>query len=385
MDRKNRDAMKIVMTDSLVGNNYSLCLCNALRRAGVDVELVTTEDRNIDMEVEFPVLHWLPSKTSSAGKLRKLTVFLGYLGRLFLHLCRDRVDAVHFQFFRRERIESLYFALLKLTGVRLIHTAHNVLPHERRKLDMFWKRIVYRSADAIIVHSEFIKDKLHRTFGTPRDKIFVIPHGNFDSYLRPAESGACDRPRSVLGLAEDEDVVLFFGYLREYKGVDLLVDAFDQAAKKNPRLRLVIAGSPGNGVLAENLRQKIESLPSAGRILMHARFIPSQRVADYFEAADLVALPYRQIDHSGIVHLAYSFGKPILGTRVGDFPETIEDGRSGFLVDPGDAQTLADAMSRAFAEKESLAAMREFIQELNRTTYSWDDIGRRTRELYRCF
>lgn len=373
--------MKVLMIDSLIGNDYTLCLCSGLYRTGVDVTLVSTEDRVLNMPVDYPVLRWAPCKVQTVGKIRKLGVYLRYLTRLFIHIRKSKIDAVHFQFFRRERIESFYFALLRLMGTKLIYTAHNMLPHEKSLVDYFLKWIVYKSAHSIIVHSQFIKNKLISNFNINPDKVRVVPHGNFDHYLPEHEMPSASA-RESLGLSDDDDVLLFFGFIRAYKGVDLLLDAFDLASAKNPRLKLIIAGKPYSTEFDKRYKHRISQIAAKERILYHGHFIPSEMIPTYFAAANAVVLPYKQIDHSGIVHLGYSFGKPLIGTRVGDFVETIEEGKSGFLVEKNNPQQLAGTILLAFTDKNRLAEMGKYNRELSDTKYSWDDIGQKTILLY---
>ena len=158
-----------------------------------------------------------------------------------------------------------------------------------------------------------------------------MPHGNFDHYL-PETSLSKQEARQELGLCENDLVLLFFGYIRAYKGLDMLLEAFEIAAKKNNRLKLVIGGMPHTTELEKATRTFIEKSPVKDRILFHARFIPHDAIKHYFMSADIVALPYKHIYHSGIIHLAYSYGRAVIATNVGDFSETIVQEKSGYIT-----------------------------------------------------
>ncbi len=372
-----------VVVDSLVGNDYSLCLCAGIHDAGQEIQLVTVENRESPFAIDYPLLKWAPRK-EGGSKIGKLFQYIGYLWQLF-RFAKDNRNGrklLHFQFFRRERMESVYIAFLKMMGVKLVYTAHNIVPHEAAKVDRWLKALVYRSVHAIIVHSNYVKHALLEAFPLPADKVHVIPHGNFDHYL-PASLISRDEARERLGLINTDKVLLFFGYIREYKGLDLLLEAFVIAAKRDKDLKLVIAGAPHTDALERSSRALIEQSGLVDRVVFHARFIPHEDIERYFVACDLVVLPYKHIYHSGIVHLAYSYGRPSLATNVGDFSETIEQGETGFVLDVNTAGSLAKKIEEVFQEPERLAAMGQKAKELSSTRYSWTDIGKQTRSVYK--
>lgn len=372
--------LKVIVVDSLIDNEYTICICSGLSNAGIDVHLIVPENKHIRKSINFTVKHWAPTKDFRANKIPKIFNYVVYLTRLakFVFTSKDRI--VHFQFFRNERIESIYFVFLKLIGIKLIYTAHNLLPHESKLIDPYLKKMVYNSSKAIIVHSAYIKQQLIKQFSIKESKIHVIHHGNFDVYLPKRPISKADA-RKYFGLSEDDQVLLFFGKIREYKGLDILLEAFELAAGDNPKLRLLIGGS----VSAELLRhyQKIISqLRSKKQIIFHAKHIPDEEVAFYLLSTDVVMLPYKHIYHSGVLHVALPFAKPIIATRVGDLPEFIEDGKTGFLTEPNDPQKLMKSIKKAFKIGSNLDEMSKYIKIQNQTDYSWNSIGKKTAKLY---
>lgn len=373
--------MKAIMIDPLVGNDYALCLCSGLDAIGVETSVVIVEDRKIRIPTEFSVKRLAPSKDPTINKIKKITDYFTYLAKLLNFIVKNDANIVHYQFFRRVKIESIFYIFLKLLGLKLVYTAHNVLPHEHSKIDYFFNFVIYKTSDVIIVHSNYIKNKLAKMFKVSDKKIKVIPHGNFDLYLPERPISKCNA-RETLNLSETDNVVLFFGYIREYKGLDLLLDAFQVARQSNKKLRLVIAGLPESRYLKEHYREKINRISYNGEIISHLSFVPSEEVATYFTASDIVVLPYKNIDHSGIVHLAYSFGKPLIASNVGDFSETIAHGQSGYLLEKNDPENLAITINKAFSDIESLENMGCFARKLSKTKYSWSDIAKQTKEVY---
>lgn len=376
-------SVKVTMVDALVGNDYTIRLCSALNAVGVDVELIVPENRVVNLPVDYPIRHWMPNKDPKGGKIAKTIRYLEYLTRLVVYAVKHNKGRriMHFQFLRSERIESLLFPLLRLLGANLVFTAHNVLPHENSRVDYLLRTMIYRSTKLIIVHSEYTKNKLAKNFKIDRSKIRVIPHGNFDHYI-PGQPMSRAKARASLNLSEKDNVALFFGFIREYKGLDLLLDAFEICVRKGSPLRLVIAGAADSPELETHYRRRIEKISIDDSILFHAGFIPSEKVAAYFVACDVVILPYKEIDHSGLVHLAYSFGRPLIATNVGDFSEVIEDGKSGFLLKKNSAECMAETILGAFSSGANLVDMGAYGLQLSEFKYSWSDIARRTGNLY---
>src|SRR5439155_8516656 len=157
----------------------SLCLCSSLQSMGVDVNLVVTEDRseNTRIPVNFSLQKWSHSKDGTYNKGLKAVKYIRYLSKLSESIIKNKADVVHFQFLRRERVESLYFLLLRILGMNLVYTAHDVLPHEKKKVDFLFKYIVYKAAKMIIAHSEHTKNMLVNEFHVAGEKIKIVPHG----------------------------------------------------------------------------------------------------------------------------------------------------------------------------------------------------------------
>lgn len=383
MKNKSIQNTTVLMIDSTVGNDYTLCLCENLHNEGTKVILVTTEDRKFYSKPAYEVKFWMPSKKHNKSKLLKIFKYFSYQSKLLLYAILNRNSIIHYQFFR-SRLDSIGVFILRIFHKRLVHTAHNVLPHEKMKIDYFLNNLVYKSAEAIIVHSASIKRKFLDNFKKDKNKIFVVPHGNFDFFVQ-AGSDKEVSGRKVLNLNSSDKVMLFFGIVREYKGLDMLLDAFDIAANKVDGLRLLIAGSTVSEEMSNGYVEKIMSLRHSDKITYKFQFIPINEVPMYFKAADVVLLPYKAIDHSGIIHLAYSFGKPVIATRVGDFEEVIEHDKSGFILDTNDVDDLAKWIEIALSDISKLKDMGNYCLDLSESKYSWKNVVKKTTDIYRKF
>jgi len=272
-------------------------------------------------------------------------------------------DVVHFQWLT---VQPLDVHLLP-RGRPLVLTAHDVLPREPRPGQLGAQRRLLRRVDAVVVHSEHGRERLAGELGIDPAKLHVIEHGVFEHLTRvPA---ARPLPRALA--AVEKPVVLFFGLLRTYKGLDVLLEAWREAAAD---AELWIVGMPRVDVGA----LRASSPPSVRWI---SRFVADDEVGAYFERADLVVLPYREIDQSGVLFTALAFSAPLLLSAVGGFPEIAAQGAAA-LVAPDDVAALASELRRLLADPGERAALAAGARRAATGRYSWDAIARRHLELY---
>jgi glycosyltransferase involved in cell wall biosynthesis len=189
-----------------------------------------------------------------------------------------------------------------------------------------------------------------------------------------------------LGIGPGERTLLFFGRIGPYKGLELLIEAFQSVAPEDKAYRLVIAGAPKHGheKYWEDIKRAIESHTSRSQVIQKIEFVPDADTEIYFKAADALVLPYSQIFQSGVLFLAYNFGLPVIATRVGSFEDDIIEGQTGFLCQPGDPADLAASIRTYFASSlfQSLNDRRKGIQDYANRRYSWAVVGETTRSIY---
>jgi D-inositol-3-phosphate glycosyltransferase len=364
---------KVLMIDSWVGeggNDYALFLCKALKKVDVDITLVVTEDNKVNGSIGFPFLPLSPTKLKNISRYKKVFKYYRYLLKIYALIRKEKYDVVHFQFFRRRRLESIYFAMLKLIGVKLAHTVHDVTPLNENKLDHFFSLLVYKTADLLFVHSDSNKRALAHQIKLDEDKIKVVPHGDFDTYIADRILTKSEA-RKFFNLLEELNVILFFGAIKEYKGLDILLNAISLVSEKINNLTLIVAGMPDPIELKYEYKNLISKLSKNINVIFHDEFIPNVEVEKYFVASDIVILPYRRISHSGVLHLAYSFGRPVIATDVGDFAETIEEGKSGFVVPSENPESLSEKIIQVFSDKKQLEEIGKYARYLSESKYSW--------------
>jgi glycosyltransferase involved in cell wall biosynthesis len=237
-----------------------------------------------------------------------------------------------------------------------------VIPREPKPGQIAATKRLLHSMDAVVVHSQHGADRIAGELGLPRERIRVIPHGVFDHYTRIADPA----PLPPELAQTDKPVILFFGLLRPYKGIEVLLEAFEQVEDAE----LWIVGMPRMPL--EPLRDL--AARARGTVRFVPRFVTDDEIPAYFRRATVVALPYRQIDQSGVLYTALAFGKPLVLTSVGGFPEVAERYDAATLVPPEDPQRLAAAL-RSAIDKPAEAT--------SPAHYSWDAIAAQHLALYR--
>jgi len=343
---------------------YDHALAAALAAAGASVRLVTSRFAHGDVPVQpgYAVQERF-YRRAAPGRLR-LPVKLAQHVPDMLRYRRDaiaRADVVHFQWLS---VQPLDVHLLGGWGrVPRVLTAHDVLPREPRPGQLRAQRRLYERMDAIVVHSDSGRGRLTGELGVDPARVHVIPHGAFTHLTKlPERAPLLDAPAG-------RPVVLFFGLLRPYKGVDVLLEAW----RGIEDAELWIVGNPRGVALPDPLPPRVRAVP---------RFVPDADLPALFRRADLVVLPYRQIDQSGVLFAALAFGCPLLLTRVGGFPEVAATGAAE-LVAPGDPAALHDALRALLADPGRRARMAAAAAEAAATTYAWGPIAERHLALYR--
>lgn len=344
--------------------HYTYNLCQALT-IFVDVMLITANNYELSsLDKKFTLESLFNRFRTNPLKILK-----------FVKLCKeDRAKIVHFQLSQYPIfILLLCFLVKKLTAKKIIVTAHNVISHEHKNWEYKVYLLIYNLTDKIIVHAEHNKRELLNLFRVDSNKIVVIPHGN---YMFFNEKIMADNVANNHG-----QNILFFGYIREYKGLIYLIRALHDIKQKFPNVRLFIVGKPVGKF--DVYDEEIKKLDLIDNINMKLDYVPFSEVRKYFIKADIVVLPYLEIYQSGVLHLAYGFAKPVVVTNVGGLSEAVEDGRTGFIVPPKDVQALAEKIGIILNDKRLAKKMSMRALNLARTKFSWDNIACMTFELYR--
>ena len=271
-----------------------------------------------------------------------------------------------------------YWALTRMLGKKkIIFVCHNVFPHERFPMDRMLTKMVLKRGNAFIVQSG--KDA--------EDLQTILPGAKYEQAVHPTynafkfENMSKERGRELLDITEKEKVLLFFGFVREYKGLKYLIQALPRITERCEDVRLFVVGDFGGAENREAYEKLMEENAVRSHITICDGYIPDREIEKFFAACDLVVLPYVSATQSGIVQIAYGFEKPVVVTNVGGLPDVVEDGKTGYVVEPENPTALADAVVRYFKENRE----KEFEENVKKEAYrfDWDRMVETVERLYR--
>lgn len=260
-----------------------------------------------------------------------------------------------------------------LRKIPKLFVCHNVFPHERFPMDRFLTKRVLKRGAGFITHSKMDADDLKSIVSRPNYETTVLPTFNVFKIKDMSRTEA----RGILGIPEDRKILLFFGFVREYKGLKHIINAMPDIVKADSSIQLMIVGEFGGD--KDEYMSLIKNSGSGDAITVVDGYIPDKEIEKYFAACDLVVLPYESATQSGIVQIAYSFEKPVIATEVGGLPEVVIDGKTGYIVPPKDPKSLGEAVVKFFREDKAA----EFGENVRREAYrySWDRMNEVVKRL----
>jgi glycosyltransferase involved in cell wall biosynthesis len=351
--------------------HYTTLLVRHLREAGHLTRLYS-------FTRQYP--RWLfPGKTDKDPSQVKLQVDCEYVldpinpftwWRLYRKIRADAPDLLVLQWwvpYWTPCLTMLSRWIKRQTKIPIVYICHNVVPHEGGGiLDRRLAMTALRQGDAFVVHSE---QDLHRLRAMlPRAVITRTQHPTYQELAAPTPEEQVNALARELGLDLTRPIVLFFGFVRPYKGLEYLIQALP-LARREIDVQLLVVGEFWVG--AQFYRRYAREYGVEEAVVFVDRYIPNEELGPFFSLADVVALPYISATQSGVVQLAYGFGKPVITTRVGGLLEVVQDGYNGLVVPPQDEEMLAAAIVRYF--NEGLAQMMEqhIAAERGAGRFSW--------------
>jgi glycosyltransferase involved in cell wall biosynthesis len=250
------------------------------------------------------------------------------------------------------------------TNTKVVFICDNVVPHERRPGDRLFTRYAFGAADGFVVQSRAVEQDLRAL--VPDARYEFVPHPVYNGF---GSAVPRDEARRRMGIGDERHVLLFFGYVRKYKGLDVLLEAV-ALLKGRLDVALLVVGEFYDD--EGPYRDRIQRLGIGPGVTVRSDYVPNDEVKYYFSAADAAVLPYTSATQSGIAQIAYNFELPVIASAIGGLPEVVRDGETGLLIPPGDPAALADAIVRYFTSVDT-ARLRKNVRE-ERKLYSWENL-----------
>ena len=341
----------IVLVSNGFQNEYEVGFANGLAGCGLRPALVCSDNLPLGRLADgVTAVNLRGSQRSDRSPWLKAANILRYWWALHITLRRQTARTVHvigLFTLRKPVIDLIEAVAFRLAARRFVLTVHNLLPHDAHsRLNRWIFGLLYRLPHALVVHTERMREQLQQQFGIPAQRIIVMEHGIDRLLLREAtDPGWLTRQ---LALPAGRPVMLFFGGIGLYKGLDQLADALLHAGLDDRQPMLVVAGSCHDPELRFILQRSLGQLVAQGRARWVDGFIPDDDVPAYFHGADVLVMPYRHIDQSGVLFMAISAGLPVVATDVGSLAHYVPLS-GGRIVSRGDMAGLLDAVSDVVA------------------------------------
>jgi glycosyltransferase involved in cell wall biosynthesis len=369
---------------------YTAYLSRALLREQLDLTVGAISyyldpgcfsDRGIKLDPGlFDVVGKFRLPTLPRRILKLLESFLN-LTALLVRFLASPPDIIHVQYLpmlkARLPLDRWFVEVCRKRGSKIVLTVHDLLPHDTGEAYKITFQQLYRMVDSIICHSENIKTRLGAEFSVPTEKVSIIPHGPFFYDLPVASDGPI---LQEFELDPGKILVLWQGIIFPYKGIDLLLSAWQQVEENVANVCLLIAGT-GAPDLLKQIRDQIDRL-ALKRVKLHPRFISTEELVALYRAADIVVYPYRAITTSGALATGLALNKTIVASDLPVFRELLVNQKNALLVDPLDPGDLAAALIRLSLSSQLRHQLATEIREMNFGDQTWQMIAQRTMQCY---
>lgn len=363
-------------------NYYDFGLGEGLRQCGVDVSLYTCEKTLKPPNVDVNVIHSFSGVFGKGNSVLRGARFLMAGIKTAVDAKRRGISLLHFHFFHYGIMEMYLIVLSRYLGFRIVVTAHDVESFAGGYSERLCKYIL-SSANAVIAHNNVSKVELINKVGLATESIHIVPHGNYlaQSELSPSRESA----RSRLKIDEGRIVILFFGQIKEVKGLDIAIAALGKLISDSPSFNplLIIAGKVWKDDF-DKYSELINKYGLKNNVLTDVRYISDEEALTYYAASNIVVLPYRRIYQSGVLLMAMSLKRCVVAS---DLPGMVEvlgrDGKYGLLFKSNDHESLANLLGELLSADCLLDDIGEHAYLLMKDSYSWRSIGEQTYDVYK--
>ncbi len=301
---------------------------------------------------------------------------------IFFTALFGRYDVVHFEWPVSIQLDSIFIKFLKIFYKKpVVFTVHDLIPLEEnlqtfQENPLFSKyKKFYNSFDKIIVHLDYIKKDIIEIFSVKEKKVFVIPHGNYLSFVDFNKIYTKKGARNFLKVPQDNFYVLFFGYIRDYKGLDILIKSLSFLPEN---ICLLISGKIVDKHVLDSLNRDLKD-----RFYLFSKYIEMDELSPFFNASDLVCYPYKNIYQSGAVHTAFAFKTPVIASSLSAFTSIIKDSYNGYIFNASDYKDLANKILEIYNNPSKLNEISENAYDFSEKELNWLKIANKTVEIYK--
>lgn len=280
------------------------------------------------------------------------------------YIKKQKPDLVIFQWLHPYFAPCYWWLLSSLRSIKTVGIVHNALPHERFPMDKFLTKVTLNKFDYLISHAQTDADILKGIL--PKANVKINPHPAYNFFKISDMSKA--EAREQLNIGANEKVLLFFGLIREYKGLKHLLKAMPDIIGHYPDIKLIIAGD-FKGKRAE-YDEWLNAEGVADHLIIRDGHIPIPEVEPYFAASDIVVLPYESATQSGVIQVAYGFGKPVVATRVGGLPDVVDHMQTGYVIEPQSPSEITNAV-KDFYDNNRAETFSSYIAD-SAYRFSWE-------------
>lgn len=361
--------MKILYVDPMSRNNLGVYDKNLLKNID-EYELYFYCNKDFQFDSIGTVSIIRSYEYNKKKGIFKIVSYLKSQYSLYRFVKKEKISLVHFQWLKIPSLDFLLIKILKKRNIKIVLTAHNALPHDSgRKYYKIFKKI-YQSLDKVIVHAKNTKNELIDEFFVQENKIEVIPHGLLENTLKTS--------KKELGLRKSKNELIFSltGALNNYKGIDLLIEAWSKLnLEKKKNIRLVIAG---RGEIDFSKIEKMEN------VTIINRFLSEEELNEVYEETDVAIFPYRKISQSGVLLSILSKRKPVLVSNIGGLTQPFEVGDVGWILEKLSVLELEKKLNIIIKNQQKIDNIKKNIVLWKKIEeyYSWKKIGKETKKIY---
>lgn len=394
MNYPTNKELRIALLTAGKDPHYALGLLSALVEKDLHVDFIGNDamrDAEVTKRRNVTYFNLRGDQREDASIRERVARVIRYYGRLFAYAKNSEAKIFHILWLNKfmlfdKTILNVYY---KMLNKKLVFTAHNVNAGERDGTDNFMNRIslmfMYSVLDHIFVHTDLMKRQLVENFNVNEEKISVIPFGV--NNMIPKSNMSRETARQRFGLSEREKVMLFFGNIAPYKGLEYLIQAMAILRERIPDLYLIIAGRVKDKNCVdywERIQKHIDEEGLRKNVILHIRYIPDEEVEVFMKSANVMILPYKNIFQSGVIFLSYNFGLPVIVSDVGSLSDYVVEGETGFVFSEGNANDLSDKIYSYFNSDLYCMADNSGVNiiEYAGKISSWNKVSEITYDIY---